>query len=235
MPGESLLLYSDGLVEAHNPDGEMFGFPLLNSLITDCIDCSDQIEMLMDELGKFTGPDWEQEDDVTFVTIRRLPVLQPVAGTDGDAEGMTILADFSLPSVPGNERLAMEQVAEIVRTAGFPVDRLENLKTAVSEATLNAIEHGNNYDPAVPATIRVLKSADRYIILVTDQGGGTLIPDHVKPDLDAKLAGLQSPRGWGIFLIESMVDEMKVHTDEGHHTLEMVFILTSKDKQGVAA
>ena len=235
LPGESLLLYSDGLVEAHNPDGEMFGFPQLTELITECEDCSDQIEMLMDELGKFTGPDWEQEDDVTFVTIRRLPMLQPVSGSDDQVEGMTILADFSLPSVPGNERLAMEQVAEIVRSAGFPVERLENLKTAVAEATLNAIEHGNNYDPAVPATIRVLKSADRYTILVTDQGGGTLIPEHVKPDLDAKLAGLQSPRGWGIFLIESMVDEMKVHTDVGHHTLEMVFILSSKDKQGVTA
>ncbi len=233
-PGESLLLYSDGLVEAHNLDGKMFGFPRLSELISHCDDCSDQIEMLMDELRKFTGAGWEQEDDVTFVTIRRLPVMQPVDGSIGVDEKMTVLADFSLPSEPGNERLAMEQVAEIVRSAGFPAERLENLKTAVAEATLNAIEHGNKYDPAVPASIRVLKSVDNFTILVTDRGAGTKIPEHVKPDLDAKLAGLQSPRGWGLFLIESMVDKMEIHADEGHHTIEMIFTLKPEEKQGGA-
>ncbi len=234
MPGESLLLYSDGLVEAHNPEGEMFGFPHLGELISACSDCSDQIEMLMAELADFTGPDWEQEDDVTFVTVRRLPVIQPVAGTMAEQDSMEILADFSLPSDVGNERLAMEQVADIARAVGFPAERIEQLKTAVAETTLNAIEHGNKYDAAIPATIRVLKSPSRFTVLVSDLGGNVPIPEPVKPDLEAKLAGLQSPRGWGLFLIESMVDEFNVYTDEKHHTMELIFYLSDDQRSGDA-
>ena len=57
---------------------------------------------------------------------------------------------------------------------------------------------------------------------ITDFGGGKQIPEPVKPDLDAKLAGLQSPRGWGLFLIENMVDEMNVLADETHHMVELI-------------
>ena len=57
------------------------------------------------------------------------------------------------------------------------------------------------------------------------QGGGRPIPQLEVPDLEAKLAGLQSPRGWGLFLIEKMVDEMRVTSDETHHTIELVMHL----------
>ena len=233
-PGESILLYSDGLVEAHNPSGEMFGFPRLRQLIVVGGECSDQIHSLMDELIKFTGPEWEQEDDVTFVALRRLQVMPPVLDADYVDSGELTLAEFSLPSEPGSERQAMEQVAEIVNRAGFPPDRLEKLKTAVAETTLNAIEHGNKYDPALPATICVMKSPDRFTIYITDRGGSVPIPEHTQPDLEAKLAGLQSPRGWGLFLIEKMVDDMKVHIDAEHHTVELIFYITRESDQGAS-
>jgi anti-sigma regulatory factor (Ser/Thr protein kinase) len=60
------------------------------------------------------------------------------------------LADFTLPSEPGNERRAMDEVASAVSGLGLPERTLERLKTAVAEATMNAMEHGNNYEPGVP-------------------------------------------------------------------------------------
>ena len=149
--------------------------------------------------------------------------MPPVKQADLPEIGSITLAEFSISSEPGNERLAMDQVAEIVSSAGFPTSRIENLKTAVSEAALNAIEHGNNYDPDLPASIRVVKSPDRFTIYITDLGGDAPIPEHVVPDLDAKLEGLQSPRGWGLFLIQSMADDMKIYTDAEHHTIEVIF------------
>ena len=70
--GESVLFYSDGLVEAHNPAREMFGFPRLKSLLAESGSQGPLVEHLLDELKGFTGEKWEQEDDVTLVVLQRM-------------------------------------------------------------------------------------------------------------------------------------------------------------------
>jgi serine phosphatase RsbU (regulator of sigma subunit) len=70
--GESILFYSDGLVEAHDPQREMFGFPRLQGMVgTHRSGGSSLIGYLLSELTRFTGEDWEQEDDITLVTLER--------------------------------------------------------------------------------------------------------------------------------------------------------------------
>lgn len=144
------------------------------------------------------------------------------AGRDDD---WRILADFALPSEPGNEQQAMEQVVEAIEELNLPDRRLERLKTAVAEATMNAVEHGNNYRPEVPVIVRVLASETALSVRVIDKGVGTSIPEPESPDLEAKLASQQAPRGWGLFLIEHMVDEMRVTNDEACHTVELILHL----------
>jgi serine phosphatase RsbU (regulator of sigma subunit)/predicted ester cyclase len=68
--GEAALLYSDGLVEAHNPEGEMFGFPRLQALVAEHGEEQSLGEFLLKELSAFTGQEWEQEDDITLLTLR---------------------------------------------------------------------------------------------------------------------------------------------------------------------
>jgi steroid delta-isomerase-like uncharacterized protein len=69
--GESALFYSDGLVEAHDPDGEMFGFPRLRRMVAEHAEEGSLVDFLMDELRSFTGEGWEQEDDITLLTLQR--------------------------------------------------------------------------------------------------------------------------------------------------------------------
>jgi serine phosphatase RsbU (regulator of sigma subunit) len=71
--GESVLFYSDGVVEAHDPQREMFGFPRLRTLVAehDGEEERSLVDLLMNELHSFTGEDWEQEDDITLVTLER--------------------------------------------------------------------------------------------------------------------------------------------------------------------
>jgi serine phosphatase RsbU (regulator of sigma subunit) len=73
--GEAALFYSDGLVEAHGPKGEMFGFPQLRALVAQHGEERSLGELLMEELYSFTGEGWEQEDDITLLTLRRSPSL----------------------------------------------------------------------------------------------------------------------------------------------------------------
>jgi serine phosphatase RsbU (regulator of sigma subunit) len=69
--GESALLYSDGLVEAHDPKGEMFGFPRLRALVAEHGKEGSLGDFLLEELRSFTGEEWAQEDDITLVTLQR--------------------------------------------------------------------------------------------------------------------------------------------------------------------
>jgi serine phosphatase RsbU (regulator of sigma subunit) len=69
--GEAALLYSDGLVEAHDPKGEMFGFPRLQALVTGHGEERSLGDSLLEELYSFVGEGWEQEDDITLLTLRR--------------------------------------------------------------------------------------------------------------------------------------------------------------------
>jgi serine phosphatase RsbU (regulator of sigma subunit) len=68
--GEAALFYSDGLVEAHDPNGEMFGFPRLRELVAKHGEERSLGEFLLEELYSFVGEGWEQEDDITLVTLR---------------------------------------------------------------------------------------------------------------------------------------------------------------------
>jgi serine phosphatase RsbU (regulator of sigma subunit) len=72
-PRDGAVLYSDGLVEAHDPQGEMFGFPRLRALVAEHGEERSLGDFLMEELYTFVGEGWEQEDDITLLTLRRLP------------------------------------------------------------------------------------------------------------------------------------------------------------------
>jgi serine phosphatase RsbU (regulator of sigma subunit) len=69
--GEAALLYSDGLVEAHDPEGDMFGFPRLRALVAEHGKERSLGDLLLEELYSFTGARWEQKDDITLLTLRR--------------------------------------------------------------------------------------------------------------------------------------------------------------------
>ena len=233
-PGECLLFHSDGLVEAHNGRRQMFGNPRLKGLLSGCAgNCQSLIAYLLAELSAFAGKGWQQEDDVTLVTLQRaaqevpaeegLPVLGLPAAVPVET-GWQVLSRFSLPSVPGTDREAMQRVVGVLekRIPGLTKQQLERLRTAVGEATMNAVEHGNHFDADLPVDISLLASADAVAVQITDHGGGPAVHNPQTPDLQAKLAGRQSPRGWGMFLIRHMVDDVHTLQDGTRHTLELI-------------
>jgi anti-sigma regulatory factor (Ser/Thr protein kinase) len=230
-----MLPHSDGVAEAHAPDGDMFGFPRMHEIMEKNASSTDVIDDLLTELDRFVGAEAEQEDDITMVAIQRSANADYESRPEhsnghanGQAENLIdgrVLADFSLPSEVGNERAVMDRVEEAVGVLELPPTQLERLKTAVSEATMNAIEHGNEGKPELPVEVKVLASDLDLLVRITDHGGGRDIPEAETPDIEAKLAGLQKPRGWGLFLIKNMVDDMTVTTDSSHHTIELVLRL----------
>jgi serine phosphatase RsbU (regulator of sigma subunit) len=74
-PRDNVLLYSDGLVEAHDPKGEMVGFPRLRALVAEQGEEGSLGDLCLEKLYSFVGEGWEQEDDITLLTLRRSPSL----------------------------------------------------------------------------------------------------------------------------------------------------------------
>lgn len=129
---------------------------------------------------------------------------------------------FAVPSEPGNERLVISRVATAVADRGLTSDQVERLKTAVAEATMNAIEHGNGNQPEIPVEIEVRRIEGHVIVEISDRGGARAArAEAEEPDLALKLDGLQTPRGWGLFLIRNMVDAMDVTSDGERHTVRL--------------
>src|SRR5262245_46073625 len=248
--GEHVLLYSDGLVEAHSPAYEMFGFPRLEAFMGQHADGGTLIEFLLAQLSDFTGDGWEQEDDVTLVALQHLAASGPSGNghlpspekqaSEPDGGGYVrggewrLLNEWSFPSAPGNERLAIAALTETLGDDLLSQRRREQLASAVAEATMNAMEHGNHYQPELPVMVEALLSDTAVAVRISDEGGAGMggegealeTPDgYEPPDLAAKLAGLQTPRGWGLFLIKHLVDEVRVSADEKRHTVELIMRL----------
>lgn len=217
-PGQSLVLSSDGLVEAHNAQQEMYGFPRFKEELATLGNKVEAIPEVMESWHEFTGEDHEQEDDITLVTLR---YSVEESGEDGD-QGWEMVTAFNLDSKPGEERQASQRVLEALAPFNLVEAQERRLGTAVAEATMNAMEHGNLYQPDLPVQIEVLKRESAVAVRIRDFGKKPIKGNTAEPDIDAKLAGEQSPRGWGLFLIKNMVDEMNVRQDEHHHTIELV-------------
>jgi serine/threonine-protein kinase RsbW len=125
--------------------------------------------------------------------------------------------EISLPNELGYERIAMACSASFARMIGFLPERIEDLKTAVSEACLNAMEHGNQSRPDARVVVRLEYELDALTIYVRDEGTGIQeIPSD--PDIVKKIESLETPRGLGIFLIKQLADHVDFNqmTEDGH-------------------
>ncbi len=116
--------------------------------------------------------------------------------------------EVRIPSRLGFEKVAMSTAASMAKLMGFTEDRVEDLKTAVSEACINAIEHGNHLDASVPVGVMLSIFPGELEVKVHDNGDGMSAAPSV-PDIDRKMTGEEEARGMGMFLIQALVDEVQ--------------------------
>jgi serine/threonine-protein kinase RsbW len=116
--------------------------------------------------------------------------------------------ELQLPSRLGHEKVAMTTAASVARRMGFSEERIEDLKTAISEACINAMEHGNKLDETLSVGVILSMGADTLEVKVLDKAKGP--QGHpAAPDIDRKMHEQERARGLGMFLIESLVDEVE--------------------------
>ncbi len=128
--------------------------------------------------------------------------------------------ELHIPNILGQEKVAMDFAASAAKKMGFTGERVEDLKTAVSEACLNAIEHGNKMDAGMK--VGIILNVEEMNLQVTVQDEGEKIGPVETPRIEDKIEGRSDRRGWGIFLIKNLVDEVKFEsTPEGGNLVRM--------------
>lgn len=114
--------------------------------------------------------------------------------------------ELHIPSRLGYEKIAMNAAASAAQLMGFSNERIEDLKTAIAEACINAMEHGNKLDESLTVGVILSMSVDSLEVKVLDTGTGVM-GHGTAPDIDKKMHEEEKARGMGMFLIQALVDE----------------------------
>jgi serine/threonine-protein kinase RsbW len=125
--------------------------------------------------------------------------------------------EVSLPNKIGYERIAMACSASFARLIGFVPERIEDLKSAVAEACINAMQHGNKWRPEAKVVVNMNFRDDTFIVSVMDEGDGMPeVPEY--PGIVRIIEEEEPTRGLGVFMIQQLVDRVKFNqtTTEGH-------------------
>jgi serine/threonine-protein kinase RsbW len=129
--------------------------------------------------------------------------------------------ELILPSRLGYERVAMECSASLARIHGCPPERIEDLKTVVAEAAINAMQHGNRGRPDSRVIVRIDVVGDTLQVSVLDEGEG-IRGEIPQPDIERAIENGREVVGFGLFLIRNLTD--RVDFDQvagGGHAVRM--------------
>ncbi|MGB9633101.1 MAG: ATP-binding protein [Chloroflexaceae bacterium] len=150
-----------------------------------------------------------------------------MSGETPPREPVERVIELRLPSKLGYERVAMDTASSLARRMGFQPDRVESLKTAVSEAVTNAIEHGNEHDAAMKVVVLLTARADELIVDVADQGRKPFDQSRaIRRPVIEEVLEQDDKGGWGIWLIRELMDEVEFSTaPSGGNQIRMVIHL----------
>jgi serine/threonine-protein kinase RsbW len=124
---------------------------------------------------------------------------------------------ITLPSQLGYESIVRGGLAAFAKDLGFPLSRIEDLKTAVSEAVINAVQHGNKGRPNAQVIVTITFQRGILLISVTDEGKG-MKQEPKDPDINRIIDNLDPPVGFGVFLMKRLMDglEFRKLSSKGH-------------------
>ena len=140
------------------------------------------------------------------------------------------LVEMHIPNILGSEKEAIKKAVSIARKMGFNDDRVEDLKTALAEACVNAIEHGNKFDINSKVGITIASDDTALEVTIHDEGDG-IDPEKI-PKKREEPNGFPIRRGYGIFLIRNLMNETTFASEPGKgNDVKMIMHLENKRKK----
>lgn len=138
---------------------------------------------------------------------------------------------ITIPSALGFEKIAILTVSEVAKSAGLSAERIMDLCTAVNEACINAIEHGNQGIPAAAVVVTIAELPGSIQVEILDCGQKQLPPDLVteQPNLKERIEGKVESRGWGLYLMRQLVDLLEFENKPGRNITRLIIHLNTPE------
>jgi serine/threonine-protein kinase RsbW len=156
-----------------------------------------------------------------ILNVEPLKNFMPFSSRDHSVE-------LTLPNELGYERIAMACSASLAKMYGCPGDRIEDLKTVVAEAAINAMQHGNKFNPESRVIVKIEVAEDTIHVSVADEGGG-LREEVADPDIERLIEENAPAVGFGLFLMRNLSDRIEFdRMSEGGHQVRMAVRMQSR-------
>jgi PAS domain S-box-containing protein len=229
--GDKVLLYTDGIPEITDADGQVWGYPPIRSLFAENgnLQGSELIDQLFAQAYEFASG-IPQDDDMTALCIEvkeAIPVQEFNKGEDSlsvnmknDNESQLKVVELSIPIEQDMELTATRVAEALAQMLNFEEARRSEISMALLEACINSFEHSHSADRTV--NIKFYYNTEQLRIVLSDKGVGFDVSAISKPLLKEKLLPGARKRGWGLQLMETLMDEVKIESGSKGTTITMV-------------
>ncbi len=207
--GDRIVLFTDGLPESRNPQGEMLGTKRIEQIIgeNEHLCCQTLAQKLGEEARSFLDGTPLKDD----ISIMVLDITGERAEEALPIEALTThITKMKIPSILKYRKGIVSRVLSLANNLGMSNERLNDLRLVLDEAIINAIEHGNRMDQNKLVRVYCKSENDYLVMSVKDEGGG-FDPDSLPPANQDSF----SSRGRGLFLIKQFADEVR-HNEKGN-------------------
>ena len=221
--GDRIFIYSDGIVEAQDSTGTLYGFPRFEEALGRASHAqpAEAVALLVQEAKSFQSGAL-QSDDMTLVVLQATTAVERAVST-GQTRWRGEPIELRLPSQLGAEKAAMAAAAAVAHGMGFRLQRIDDVRTVVAEACVNAAEHGNRLHPDAFIDV-VIEATDNALAVVVSDSGPGFDPNVGQPDINAAMRGESKGRGWGLYLMERLADNVEyTEANEGGTAVRLTF------------
>ncbi|GGD91871.1 ATP-binding SpoIIE family protein phosphatase [Paenibacillus nasutitermitis] len=234
-PGDRFVLYTDGLIEAVDEEGKMYSFEGLESELSTWQAREDIVQRVDSWLVRMDQRSGAGSDDRTVVILElagpyrsALSQLDAVASERGDAaqfiQNQFMSREWSIPSRLGEERAVALELGEWIEESWPESNIREDVQSAMAEAMINAIEHGNKLHPSTYVTVLAQIGSRLAVFKIYDEGGGYFPRASKAEEEMTKKRESDDPRGWGLVIIDSLADYWATGRDDRGFYTELYFL-----------
>ncbi|SEN67227.1 ATP-binding SpoIIE family protein phosphatase [Paenibacillus sp. OV219] len=221
---DRFLLYTDGLIEAVNEDGQMYSFDGLEAELATWQPDEDLTEIVDNWLVRMDRECGSGMDDRTVVVLELAGEYRSSLASAASFDNPFMSREWAIRSKLGDERLVALKVGDWIKERWPNSDIYEDVQSAVCEAMINAIEHGNKMQPNAYVTVIAQIGGMLMVCRVYDEGGGFYPKLSRDEDEMRKKLESEDPRGWGLVMIDTLADYWTTGRDERGFYTELYFM-----------